>query len=374
MLFFQISLAEIIRKTIEVNYRNTIMRKEHYGTTPEGEAVEQFTLLNENGLEIKIITYGGRITSLKAPDREGVLKDIVLGFDSLEEYTNENPYFGAIIGRFGNRIAGGKFSLDGREYDLATNNEENHLHGGKKGFDKVIWNAEENQSSRNSLKLSYLSKHMEEGYPGNLKVSVTYILEEDNTLEVYYEAVTDQKTILNLTQHSYFNLSGNFSEDIHDHEVRINANEFLPVNGSLIPTGELRKVESSAFDFREPKKVGQEIKDDDEQLKLANGYDHCWIINNREEGLSFAASAHDQISGRFLEVYTSEPGMQFYTGNSLDGSLPQKGGKGTCGKRSGFCFETQHFPDSPNQEKFPSVVLEPEEVFSSKTLFKFSVK
>ena len=374
MLFFQISLAEIIRKTIEVNYRNTIMRKEHYDTTPEGEAVEQCTLLNENGLEIKIITYGGRISSLKAPDREGVLKDIVLGFDSLEDYTNENPYFGAIIGRFGNRIAGGKFSLDGRLYELATNNEENHLHGGKKGFDKVIWNAEENQSSRNSLKLSYLSKHMEEGYPGNLKVSVTYILEEDNTLEVYYEAVTDQKTILNLTQHSYFNLSGNFSEDIHDHEVRINANEFLPVNGSLIPTGELRKVESSAFDFREPKKVGQEIKDDDEQLKLANGYDHCWIINNREEGLSFAASAHDQISGRFLEVYTSEPGMQFYTGNSLDGSLPQKGGKGNYGKRSGFCFETQHFPDSPNQEKFPSVVLEPEEVFSSKTLFKFSVK
>ena len=350
------------------------MQKEHYGTTPEGEAVEQFTLLNGNGLEVRIITYGGRITSLKAPDRESFSKDIVLGFDSLSDYTQENPYFGAIIGRFGNRIAGGKFSLDGTQYNLATNNGENHLHGGKKGFDNVIWIAEENRSSRNSLKLSYFSKHMEEGYPGNMMVSVTYTLKEDNTLEVHYEAVTDQKTILNLTQHSYFNLSGNFSEDILDHEVQINANDFLPVNESLIPTGELRKVERSAFDFRKPKKVGQEIKDDDEQLKLANGYDHCWIINNREEGMRFAASAHDPISGRFLEVYTSEPGMQFYTGNFLDGSLPQKGGKGTYGKRSGFCFETQHFPDSPNQEKFPSVVLEPEEVFSSKTLLKFSVK
>jgi aldose 1-epimerase len=350
------------------------MQKEHYGTTPEGEAVEQFTLFNENGLEVKIITYGGRITSLKAPDREGILKDIVLGFDSLSDYTQENPYFGAIIGRFGNRIAGGKFSLDGTQYNLATNNGENHLHGGKKGFDNVIWIAEENRSRLNSLKLSYFSKHMEEDYPGNLKVSVTYTVKEDNTLEVHYEAVTDQKTILNLTQHSYFNLSGNFLEDILDHEVQINANDFLPVNESLIPTGELRKVERSAFDFRKPKKVGQEIKDDDEQLKLANGYDHCWIINNREEGMRFAASAHDPISGRFLEVYTREPGMQFYTGNFLDGSLPQKGGKGTYGKRSGLCFETQHFPDSPNQEKFPSVVLEPEEVFSSKTLFKFSVK
>ncbi|WP_229793801.1 aldose epimerase family protein [Salinimicrobium marinum] len=350
------------------------MQKEHYGTTPKGEAVDQYTMENENGLEVKIITFGGRITSLKAPDKNGDLKDIVLGFDSLSEYINENPYFGAIIGRFGNRIAGGKFSLDGRQYELARNNGENHLHGGKKGFDNVVWIAEENGHSQNSLKLSYLSKHMEEGYPGNLEVSVTYTLQQDNILEVNYEATTDQQTIINLTQHSYFNLSGNFSEEILDHEVQINADEFLPVNESLIPTGDFKKVDGSAFDFRKPKKVGLEIEAEDEQLKLAKGYDHCWIINNSQDGVRFAASAHDPNSGRLLEVYTTELGMQFYTGNSLDGSLSQKGGEGNFGKRSGFCFETQHFPDSPSQEKFPSVVLKPGEVFSSKTFFKFSVK
>lgn len=349
------------------------LTKEDYGTTADGEKVEQYTLTNEAGMEVKIITYGGRITSLKVPNKNNEFEDVVLGFDSISQYTSDHPYFGALIGRYGNRIAGGKFSLDGEDYQLPQNDGENSLHGGDKGFDKVIWTAKV-PSDSTSLVLNYKSKDGEMGYPGNLDVTVTYTLNEDNSLDVAYEAETDKKTIVNLTQHAYFNLTGDFNKTILDHEVVLNADEFLPVDETLIPTGELRSVEGTPFDFTEAKKVGKEIEAENEQLELGLGYDHCWVLNDQSDDMHFAASAYDPESGRFLEVSTTEPGIQFYTGNFLDGTLPQQGGEGTYAQRSGFCLETQHYPDSPNQEKFPSVVLNPGEKYSTKTSFKFSVK
>ena len=297
---------------------------------------------------------------------------MVLGFDSLEQYTKDNPFFGALIGRFGNRIANGKFALDGEEYTLAQNDGQNHLHGGEKGFDKVVWTVDD--ASANSLSLSYISEDMEEGYPGTLETTVVYTLTEDNALEVDYNATTDKKTVLNLTQHAYFNLSGDFSETILDHKIEINADEFLPVNETLIPTGELKDVAGTPFDFREAKTVEQHIEEKNEQLERGKGYDHCWVLNEQDSGMRFAASAYHEESGRMLEVHTNEPGIQFYSGNFLDGTLPQADGEGNYGHRSGFCLETQHYPDSPNQEGFPSVVLEPGETYTSKTSFKFSVK
>ncbi len=351
--------------------------KEDFGETPEGEKVDLYTLKNTNGMEVKIMTYGGIITSLTAPDKEGNFEDIVLGYDSLEQYTESNPYFGAIIGRFGNRIAQGKFSLDGTEYVLSKNDGENHLHGGEKGFDKVVWTAKPGEGENaNSLQLSYTSPDMEEGYPGMLETRVTYTLNNDNSLDVEYEATTDKKTIVNLTQHSYFNLSSNFDQTILDHVLEINAEEYLPVDGGLIPTGEIKPVAGTPFDFREPKTIGKDIADEDsnEQLRRGLGYDHCWVLNEQDSGMRFAASAHHPGTGRLLEIHTNEPGIQFYSGNFLDSTLIQKGGEGTYAKRTGFCLETQHYPDSPNQEGFPSVVLEPGETYSSKTTFKFLVK
>lgn len=350
----------------------TEMQKEEYGTLANGENVEQFTLVNDNGMEVKIITYGGRITSLKAPNKNDEFENVVLGFDSLEQYTKDNPFFGALIGRFGNRIANGEFILDNQEYRLAQNDGENHLHGGEKGFDKVNWTP--GNATRNSLELTYISKDMEEGYPGKLETKVTYTLTDDNALEVDYKATTDKKTVVNLTQHSYFNLSANFSETILDHQVKINADEFLPVNETLIPTGELKEVAGTPFDFREAKTVEKHIEQKNEQLERGQGYDHCWVLNEQDEGMRFAASAYHKESGRMLEVFTTEPGIQFYSGNFLDGTLPQSGGQGNYSHRSGFCLETQHYPDSPNQDGFPSVVLEAGETYSSKTSFKFSVK
>ncbi|MDT0649499.1 aldose epimerase family protein [Autumnicola edwardsiae] len=354
--------------------QKVLIEKSDFGTTPQGEQVEMYTLKNTGGMEVKIITYGGRITSLKAPDKNGDYEDVVLGFDTIEQYSEDNPYFGALVGRYGNRIAGGKFSLDGEEYELAQNNGENHLHGGEKGFDKVIWDAtpEEGENS-SSLKLTYTSEDMEEGYPGKLETTVTYTLTDDNSLDVKYEATTDKKTIVNLTQHAYFNLSGDFSETILDHIVTINADQFVPVDESLIPTGEIREVAGTPFDFREPKAVGEEINADNEQIMRGGGYDHNWVLNNQDSGMRMAASAYEPDSGRFLEVFTDEPGMQLYTGNFLNGSLPAQGG-GNYEKRTGICFETQHYPDTPNQEGFPSVVLEPGEKYTSNTSFRFSVK
>ena len=355
------------------NIENTIM-KENYGTTPEGEVVEQYTLQNSEGMEVKIITYGGRITSLTAPDKKGDFENVVLGFGSLEQYLEDNPFFGALIGRYGNRIAQGKFTLDEEEYTLAQNDGENHLHGGEKGFDQVIWTAEEPAEGSNSLKLTYISEDMEEGYPGRLKTTVTYTLNDDNSLDVEYHSTTDKKTVVNLTQHSYFNLSGNFSTKILDHRVEINADTFVPVNENLIPIGELKPVAGTPFDFREPTRIGENIEADYEQIERGLGYDHTWVLNGKDSGMRFAASALDPQTGRYMEVHTTEPGIQFYTGNFLDGTLPIPGEEGNYEKRSGFCLETQHYPDSPNQGNFPSVILEPGETYSTKTSFKFSTR
>lgn len=351
----------------------TIVKSE-YGKTEKGEKVDSYKLKNQKGMEVDIITYGGIITSLKVPNKDGKSEEVVLGFNSLEQYMKPNPYFGALIGRFGNRIAKGKFTLDGKEYQLAKNNGENALHGGPEGFHRVVWTAEEVKGGDNaSLKLKYVSKDMEEGYPGNLTVYVTYTLTNDNALDVVYEATTDKKTVLNLTQHSYFNLSSDFSKPILDHEITIDADKLVPVDATLIPTGELTDVTNTPFDFRKPKTVGKEIGAKDDQLKKGLGYDHCWVLNNQDKGERFAASAYDATSGRLLEVFTDQPGIQLYTGNFLDGTLPMRNG-GTYAHRTGFCLETQHYPDSPNQKNFPSTVLSPGENYKTKTTFKFSVK
>ncbi len=351
----------------------TSISKSPYGTTTDGRKIEQYILKNENGMTVEVITYGGIITKWTAPDKNGNFENIVLGYDSLAQYVKGSPYFGALIGRYGNRIAKGKFSIDGEEYTLATNDGPNHLHGGVLGFDKVIWTANEIQTEHGAaLKLTYLSKDKEEGYPGNLKTTVIYELTKDNALEVSYEATTDKATVVNLSQHSYFNLSGDFSQNILDHELMIEADAFLPVDATLIPIGEIRPVLDTPFDFRKPKLIGKDIEMENDQLIKGKGYDHCWVLNE-EETLRRVASAYHAPSGRLLEVSTDEPAIQFYCGNFLDGTLPAPNG-GTYGHRSGFCLETQHYPDAPNQTDFPSVLLKPGERYTSKTVFKFSVK
>ncbi len=347
------------------------IQKSAYGTTPEGEKVEHYLLKNNAGMEVGIITYGGRITSLSVPDNKGTSANVVLNFESLEGYLNENPYFGALIGRYGNRIAKAQFELDGNAYTLAGNDGENNLHGGLKGFDRVVWEVAASEAGEvATLKLRYLSKDMEEGYPGNLNVLVTYTLDNDNNLSVDYEATTDKNTVINLTQHAYFNLSGDFSKTILDHELQLAADAYLPVNAVLIPTGEIENVEGTPFDFRTAKLMGKDINAEDDQIQKGLGYDHCWVLNNQDQGLREVARVHHPASGRVLTVTTDEPGIQFYTGNFLDGTLPTSQG-GHYGHRSGFCLETQHYPDSPNQKDFPSVTLRPGEKYNSKTVFSF---
>ncbi|MBC2839533.1 galactose mutarotase [Robiginitalea sp. SC105] len=346
--------------------------QQSFGTLPDGREVTRYSLRNTSGMEIGVINLGGIITDWTAPDASGNYEDIVLGFDNLEPYLDGNPYFGALIGRYGNRIAGGSFSLDGQAYTLAKNNGENHLHGGVKGFDKVLWQAEPRQSDAgNTLELTYRSPDGEEGYPGNLDVKVTYTLSEAGELDILYEAKTDKPTVVNLTQHSYFNLSGDFSRPITDHMLTLQADAYLPVDAGLIPTGEIRPVAGTPFDFTQPKTIGAEIDADNPQISLGGGYDHCWILNGPDAGFRKVATVTHPPSGRRLEVFTDEPGVQFYTGNFLDGTLPAKGG-GTYARRSGFCLETQHYPDSPNQEAFPSVRLDPGETYSSHTKFKLT--
>lgn len=345
-----------------------------YGQTAAGEPVELYTLTNANGCEVRITNYGGILVALKVPDRKGQLDDVVLGYDTLEEYIRDNPYFGALIGRYGNRIAGGTFRLDGVTYTLATNNGPNHLHGGLRGFDKVVWQAEMvTGKDRVALSLSYLSKDGEEGYPGNLSVKVTYSLTRENELEIDYLATTDKPTVVNLTHHSYFNLAGAGTGDILGHEIAIRADRFTPVGAGLIPTGELRSVKGTPMDFTTSTAIGARIDADDEQLRLGGGYDHNWVLDRQDGSPAWAARVYEPTTGRVMEVFTTEPGLQFYTGNFLDGRHRGKGGK-TYEYRQGFCLETQHFPNSPNQDHFPSTVLQPGQTYRHTTSYKFSTQ
>ena len=345
------------------------MNKESFGTLASGQQIDLFTLRNAHGIEAQICNFGGRVVRLKVPDRNGKVDDVVLGFDDLEGYVGHNPYFGAIIGRYANRIAKARFTLHGQTYELAKNNGENSLHGGKLGFDSVAWTASEGPGE--SLGLSYLSRDGEDGYPGNLQVKCTYTLTDDNELKFETEANTDKPTVLNITNHSYFDLAGYAADKVLDHIVTINADRFLPTDAHGIPSGELRVVEGTPFDFRKPHRIGDHIDSSYEQIQLGIGYDHTFVLNQRGNELSLAAHVLDPSSGRVLEVHTTEPGVQFYTGNHLRGDVIGKGGK-VCKFRSAFCFETQHFPDSPNQPQFPSTELKPGETFRSTTVFKFS--
>ncbi len=350
------------------------IKKTAFGTLPDGRGVDQYTLKNTNGMEVKIINYGGVITHWTAPDKEGKYEDIVLGFDSLAGYLTPPPYFGAIIGRYGNRIAKGKFTLDGKTYQVAKNNNGNHLHGGLVGYDKVLWSAEPLKGAESALKLTYLSKDGEEGYPGNLNITVVYTLTNDNALKIDYSATTDKATVINLTNHTYFNLSAS-KNNILENEVNLNADRYLPVDKGLIPTGELRSVTGTVFDFTKPTVIGKGINElKDEQIKLGGGYDHAWVLNKKASNeLSLAATVLEKNSGRKMEVMTTEPAIQFYTGNFLDGSLVGKDGVKYV-KRFALCLESEHYPDSPNQSAFPTVVLKPNEKYSTTTIYKFSIE
>jgi aldose 1-epimerase len=343
-----------------------------FGRMPAGTEVEVFTLTNAKGLEVRAIEYGAIIVSLRTPDRAGRIDDVVLGYDALSGYVaNNSPYLGAIVGRYANRIARGRFTLDGREYALATNNAPNHLHGGVKGFDKVVWDGEPVDGTAGSgVAFSYTSRDGEEGYPGTLKARVTYSLNDRGELTVDYHATTDKPTVINLSQHSYFNLSGG-ERDILGHELTIAADRYTPVDDTLIPTGELAPVEGTPLDFRNPVAVGARINDVHVQLKRGQGYDHNFVLREAAS-LKKAARLVDPISGRALDISTTEPGVQFYSGNFLDGSIKGKGGRAYA-RRSGLCLETQHFPDSPNRPKFPSTVLRPGAEYRSRTVFAFGV-
>jgi aldose 1-epimerase len=340
----------------------------------DGKPVTLYTLRNAKGAEVKIMNYGGLVQSLRMPDRNGKMDDIVLGYDNLEGYLKETPYFGALVGRYGNRIARGKFTLDGQTYTLATNNYPNALHGGLKGFDKVVWTAKPMETKDGpSLQLTYLSKDGEEGYPGNLSVMATYTLTEDNGLRLQYTATTDKATVLNLTHHSYFNLAGQGHGDILGHEVYINSDKTTPVDKTLITTGEYAAVAGTPFDFRKPTAIGARINDPDTQLQYGPGYDHNWVINKPAGQFGLMARVSEPTTGRVMEVWSDEPGLQFYAGNFLDGTITGKGGA-VYQRRTGFCMEPQHYPDSPNKPNFPSVVLRPGETFHNTILYKFSVK
>ena len=361
----------LVLSSVLVAHAQATVTKESFGKTADGHNVDLYTLRNARGVEAKITNYGGIVVSLKVPDRNGKFDDVVLGFNDLDSYLKGHPYFGAIIGRYGNRIAKGRFTLNGVEYKLAVNNGENHLHGGIKAFDKVVWTGKESKTSAGpAVTLTYLSKDGEEGYPGNLNITVVYTLTNNNELKIDYSATTDKDTVINLTHHSYFNLAGEGNGDILNHRVLINANRFLPTDAGSIPTGELRQVAGTPFDFRKLTAIGARINQDEEQLKLGNGYDHTWIITGRPGTLRLAAQAFEPTSRRRMQVWTTEPGMQFYTGNFLDGTLTGKSGK-IYQRRYGFCFETQHYPDSPNQSAFPTTTLKKGTTYRSTTIYKF---
>jgi aldose 1-epimerase len=343
-----------------------------FGTLPDGRDVTIYKVTSPTGMVMEVTNYGGIITRLTAPDRDGKFEDIVLGYDNLEGYLTETPYFGAIIGRYGNRIGKGQFTLDGETYTLAQNNGENHLHGGIQGFDKVLWNAEPfSMGNEYGIVFTYESPDGEEGYPGTLKARVTYMLTADNRVIFSYQATTDKATPVNLTQHSYFNLAGPSSDSILDHELMLAADHFTPIDSGLIPTGEIRPVEGTPFDFTTVTPIGERINADDEQIVFGLGYDHNWVLSDMTSAMRLAARVHEPTSGRVMEVLTEEPGIQFYSGNFLDGKITGKGGN-VYEYRSGFCLETQHFPDSPNQSAFPSTILRPGETYQTRTIYAFT--
>jgi aldose 1-epimerase len=347
--------------------------KHAFGKTLDGTIVDLYELTNTQGVRAAITNYGGIIVSLLVPDKEGTLADVIVGHETLQGFLEANLYFGALIGRFGNRIAGGKFTLNDVEYTLAQNDGQNHLHGGIKGFDKKMWKAQEIRDENNpGLKLTCVSADGEEGYPGTLSVTVVYTLMEENALRIDYSAITDKDTIVNLTNHTYFNLAGTGNGNVLNHDLMLNADRFTPVDETLIPTGELRSVKGTPMDFTQPTAIGVRITDEYDQLHFGpGGYDHNWVINASEESLAFAARVYEPATGRLMDIYTTEPGIQFYSGNFLDGSIAGKGGQ--IHQHNGFCLETQHFPDSPNKPDFPSTVLKSGETYTSTTIYKFSV-
>ncbi len=352
------------------------LQHDYFGTVPSGREVRAYALTNGSGMLVRAINYGGIIQSLIVPDRDGTPADIVLGYDSLAPYLDASPYFGAITGRYTNRIGGAKFTLDGTTYQLAANDGPNHLHGGLKGFDKVVWNAETFQTEDGAgVVFTYISPAGEEGYPGTLEARITYTLTSNSELVVDYFGTTDEATPVNLTQHSYFNLAGHDGGDVLDHRLMINADAFTPVGATLIPTGELRSVADTPFDFRQPTAIGARIEDNDEQLRFGLGYDDNFVLNRESAAARstvLAARVSDPESGRVMEIHTTEPGLQFYTGNHLDGTLRGKGGA-VYRHRAGFCLETQHYPDSPNKPDFPTTILRPGMEYRSRTVFVFSV-
>ncbi len=353
----------------ETKTKEQQVMKQSFGKTPDGQEVDLYTMTNTNGLRARITNYGAILVSLEVPDKSGKLADITLGYDTLDGYITRHPYFGATVGRYANRIGGAKFKLNGVEYKLEANNGPNHLHGGIKGFDKVVWKAEEERgdSDKVQVKLSYLSKDGEEGYPGNLACTVTYTLTKDDELKISYEARTDKATILNLTNHSYWNLAGQGNGDILGHELMLNADKYTPVDEGLIPTGEIKSVKDSPMDFTKPMTIGSRIG------QVEGGYDHNYVLNSGGGSLALCAKVYEPVSGRTMEIHTTEPGVQFYTGNFLDGSITGKSDK-VYKKHYGFCLETQHFPDSPNKPDFPSVALKPGDKYTTVTVHKFYAK
>ena len=342
-----------------------------FGQMPDGRNVEIYTLANDHGFEARITNYGGTLVSLRAPDRNGVFADVVLGFDEFAPYLSQHPYFGSLIGRYANRIAGASFTIDGKTYRLAANDGRNHLHGGTVGFDKVLWEAEPRLLPQGpQLVLTYFSRAGEEGYPGNLSVEVVYTITAANELALDYSATTDSDTVLNLTNHTYFNLAANGT--VLGHVLRLAADKFLPVDNRLIPLGERHEVLGTPFDFTRPKSIGSRIGADEPQLRLAGGYDHCWVLNNTSTECALAAELHDPPSGRMLSIFTTQPGIQLYTANFLNGSIRGKAER-IYERHSGLCLETQHFPDSPHQPGFPTTRLRPGETYRQTTVYRFGV-
>ncbi len=363
-----LALAACGKKSEETGATNTVkVNKESFGKLSDGREVDIYTLSNGKGLVARVMNQGAIVQSVKVPDKSGNVVDVVLGFDNLDGYLQKNPYFGAIVGRYGNRIGSGKFALDGKTYNVVVNDGKNSLHGGNIGFDKKYWGARE---VPNGVEFTTTSADGDQGYPGNLTAKVTYTVTPDNGLRIDYTATSDKDTVVNLTNHSYWNLSGQGNGLILDHEMMIDADRFTPVDAGLIPTGELKPVEGTPFDFRQPTAIGARINEDNEQLKLGGGYDHNWVLNRKGGSVELAARAHDPKTGRVLEVLTDQPGVQFYTGNFLDGSVKGKGGI-AYPKRSAFCLETQHFPDSPNHPDFPSTELKAGQEYKTTTIFRF---